>query len=139
MTTSRLTTGAFCAALLALGLLGAGVCSADPYTPGTPGYCGAHTDALDCWVNTSPPTPAEQNFLAASRGHYPVNDAQMVQLLRATCVMLRGGDTTGYVVTDLAQHIGIDKDNADQVMDGAMETDCPNLTVGADGVARPAG
>jgi len=51
---------------------------------------------------------------------------------------VRAGDTSGYLVTDLAQDMGIDKANADQLLDAAMETDCPNLTVGADGVARPA-
>jgi hypothetical protein len=43
--------------------------------------------------------------------------------------MLSNGTTSGHVVTDLAQHMGIDKDNADQVMDGAMEADCPNVVV----------
>jgi hypothetical protein len=43
--------------------------------------------------------------------------------------MLRNDTTSGYLVTDLAQHMGIDKDNADQVMDGAMEADCPDVVV----------
>jgi hypothetical protein len=105
-------------------------------TPSTPLNCGAHTDALDCRSDTSPPTAAEQHFIQISRGHYPGSDAEIVQVLRGTCVMLTGGDTTGFVVSDIAQHLGISKENADQLMDGAMEADCPNLTVGADGVAR---
>jgi hypothetical protein len=55
MTTSRLIAGTFWATLLAVGLLGAGVCSADPPPGppgrGEPGYCGAHTDTMDCWAN----------------------------------------------------------------------------------------
>jgi hypothetical protein len=137
MPTSRLTTGTFCAARLALGLLGAGVCSADPYTPGTPGYCGAHTDALDCYLDTSPPSPAEQYFVKTTGPHFPnVTSAQMVQYARQSCKMLRQGTVTGYVVKDLADHMGTTMEWADQVMDGGMAADCPNLTVGADGVAR---
>lgn len=130
MMTSRLITGSFCAALLAVGLLGAGVCSANPYTPGTPGYCGAHTDALDCGVSISPPTAAEQHFVNTTGPRFPnVTSAQLVQYARQSCFMLSNGTTSGSVVADLAQHLGIDKDNADQVMDGAMEADCPNVVV----------
>jgi hypothetical protein len=50
--------------------------------------------------------------------------------------MLHSGLTTTSVVTDLAHHLDTTMDMADQVMDGAMEVDCPNLRVGADGIAR---
>ena len=60
MATSGLIAGSFCAALLAIGLLGTRVASANPPPsppgPGEPGYCGAHTDAMDCWANTGPMT-----------------------------------------------------------------------------------
>ena len=65
-----------------------------------------------------------------------VSGAQMVQYARGTCVMLRGGVVTRYVVQDLANHLGTTKQAADQVMDVAMQADCPNLHVGVDGVAR---
>jgi hypothetical protein len=29
----------------------------------TPGYCGAHTDALDCWANIGAATPGEKAFI----------------------------------------------------------------------------
>jgi hypothetical protein len=39
-------------------------------------------------------------------------------------------------VGDLAKHLGTTMQAADQVLDEAMEADCSNLHVGADGVAR---
>ena len=60
MMTSRLIAGSFCAALLAVGLLGTGVASANPPPsppgPGEPGYCGAHTSR-----STAGPTPVRQH------------------------------------------------------------------------------
>ncbi|MGO9156407.1 DUF732 domain-containing protein [Mycobacterium sp.] len=79
----------------------AGICSGGPLT-----YCGAHTDALDCWG-----------------------------VARGTCVMLLGGDTSGYVVRDIAQHSGITLKAADQVMDAAMDSQCPGLIIDLNGVA----
>jgi hypothetical protein len=102
----------------------------NPAVSSQPLRVDAHTDGLDCWVNTSPPTPAEQYFVNTTGPHFPnVTSAQLVQYARQSCYMLSNGTTSGYVVTDLAQHMGIDKDNADQVMDGAMEADCPNVVV----------
>jgi hypothetical protein len=124
-------------AVVGVGLLGVGVGSADPSIPGTPGYCGAHTGALDCYADTSPPTPAEMYFVKTTGPQFAkLTTAQLVQYARGTCVELRGGDVTSFVVKDLATHIGSDMEAAGQVMDGAMAADCPNLTVGPDGVAR---
>lgn len=131
---SPLIAGALLATFLAIGLLGDAAVWADPVPANE---CGAHTDSLDCVRDPSPPTPAEQYFLSTVGRQFPnVPSGQMVQYARGTCVMLRGGVVTRYVVKDLADHLGITMQAADQVLDGAMEADCPNLHVGADGVAR---
>lgn len=65
-----------------------------------------------------------------------------MQYARATCAMLHSHLLTDYVVEDLAEHFGggwssaTTRQLADQVMDGAMIADCPNLTIGDDGIAR---
>jgi Protein of unknown function (DUF732) len=129
--------GPLFATFLSLAQLACATASADPDTPGTPGYCGAHTDSLDCVRDASPPSPAEQQFLNTVGPHFPnVSSSQLVQFARGTCAMLRGGATTSFVVTDLASHMGTAKEAAGQVLDAAMGADCPNLHVGADGVAR---
>jgi len=125
---------ATCATLLLAGLLGAGAASADPVPANE---CGAHTEALDCIRDPSPPTPAEQSFLNTAGPHFPnVSGANIVQYARGTCDMLRGGAVTRYVVSALAARLGTTMQGAGQVMDGAMVADCPNLHVGPDGVAR---
>lgn len=121
-------------ALLAAALVGVGGASADPVPAD---QCGAHTDALDCIRDTSPITPAEAHYAPQVGREYPnVNGMTILNYLRATCMMLRDGVTSGYVVKDLAQHLGTTMQAADQVLDQAMEADCPNLHIGADGVAR---
>lgn len=133
-TTSRLVAAPLCATLLTAGLLGSGVAFADPVPANE---CGAHTEALDCITDTSPATQAEQSFLNSVGPHFPnVPSSWLVQYARGTCGMLRGGASTGVVVSLLANRIGTSKQAADQVMDAAMAADCPNLTVGTDGVAR---
>lgn len=132
--TIRLAAVPIYVAISAAGLLGAGIASADPVPANE---CGAHTDALDCIRDTSPPNPAEQTFLSTVGPHFPnVSNADMLQYARGVCVMLRGGSVTWYVVKDLGEHLGTTKQAAGQVMDGAMQADCPNLKVGPDGVAR---
>ncbi len=131
---SRAVTGTLCASVLALVVLGVGVGSAYRASA-APGYCGG--DPLDCYENPAPPTPAEAFFVQSTRRDLPNATAgQLLRYARATCVMLHSGLTTTVVVPDLAHHLGTSLDMADQVMDGAMEADCPNLRVGADGVAR---
>jgi hypothetical protein len=130
----QLIGGLLLATFVAVGLLAHPSASADPVPANE---CGAHTDALDCTRDPSPPTPAEQNFLNMVGPRFPsVPSSQLVEYARGTCLMLRGGVTTSYVVTDLASHMGISKPAAGQVLDAAMEADCSNLHVGADGVAR---
>jgi hypothetical protein len=125
---------ALAAAPVAATLFGAGTASADPVPAN---QCGAHTEALDCMTDTSPPTPAEQSFVNSVGPHFPnVPSAWMVQYARGTCAMLRYGTSAGLVVSLLANRMGTSKQAADQVMDAAMAADCPNLTVGTDGVAR---
>lgn len=125
---------AACATLSMASVLWAGVASADPVPANE---CGAHTEALDCITDSSPPTPAEQSFLNSVGPHFPnVPSAWLVQYGRGSCVMLRGGVSTGLVASLLADRLGVSKQAAGQVMDAAMAADCPNLTVGADGVAR---
>jgi len=131
---SPAVTGPVCASLLTIGVLGAGVGSAYRASA-APGYCGG--DPLDCYENPAPPTPAEAFFVQSTSRDLPNATAeQLLRYARATCVMLHSGLTTTSVVTDLAHHLGTSMGMADQVMDAAMVADCPNLTVGADGVAR---
>lgn len=123
-----------CATLSMASVVWAGVASADPVPAN---QCGAHTEALDCITDTSPPTPAEQSFVNSVGPRFSnVPSAWLVQYARGTCVMLRGGVSTGLVASLLANRIGTSKQGAGQVMDAAMTADCPNLTVGTDGVAR---
>ena len=111
MMTSRLIAGSFCAALLAVGLLGTGVASANPPPsppgPGQPGYCGAHTSPLDCWANTGPMTPVEAAFINKINSYdiagMPTDSTRLLQIARGTCQMLVGGTTTQYVVEELRQ------------------------------------
>jgi len=110
-----------------------------PPGPGQPGYCGAHTDPLDCWSNTGPETPGETAFIDLVRGHIPGDDTRLLQVARGTCQMLIGGDATWYIVQDMSEELGVSHATAGQVMDAAMEDACPGLTVGADGVAKPSG
>jgi hypothetical protein len=124
---------AACAIVLAAVVLVPGVASADPPPPN----CGAHTDTLECVLDASPPTAAEQRFVATVGSRFPnVSSTQLVQYARQTCVMLRNGSSAGYAVRDLASHLGTTPQAADQVMDGAMAADCPGLTIGPDGAAR---
>ena len=53
--------------------------------------------------------------------------------------MLRGGVTTGYVVPDIAAHLGIGNTAADQLLDAAMDYICPDIHIGANGAdnSRP--
>jgi hypothetical protein len=99
--------------------------------------CGAHTEALDCIRDPASPTAAEQHFLdTVGRQFLTISSATLVQYARGTCGTLRGGATTRYVVGALAARLGTTMRAADQVLDGAMAADCPNLRVGADGAAR---
>ncbi|MGO9352462.1 MAG: DUF732 domain-containing protein [Mycobacterium sp.] len=123
-------------ALLVATLLGAGVSSASP-NPGDPGYCGARQDALDCvaYDGPAPPSPsrAEAAYLSSVRGHYPGDDATLLKIGRGTCNMLRGGVSVNYIVPDIAGHLGISNAAADQVMDAAMGSICPEIHIGANG------
>jgi hypothetical protein len=111
-------------------VLGAPSASADP-------SCGVHTGPLDCGFNGSTPTPAEQSLATRYGPVFPGTPAPtMVMYARGACAELRGGSVTRYVVKDLADHLGTSMEAAGQFMDGAMEADCSNLHVGADGVAR---
>jgi hypothetical protein len=127
-TTSRLITGTFCVALLAAGLLGAAVASANPPPsppgPGEPGYCGAHTDAMDCWANTGPMTPGEAAFLNDVRGQVTGDDTTLLRNVRGICEMVTGGVVTSYIVSDIAQHYGITNASAVQVMHAATSFAC---------------
>ncbi len=133
MAATRLILASAYATLLLLAWGRAGVASADPVPANE---CGAHTEALDCMTDTSPPTPAEQSFLNSVGPHFNVPSAWLLQYARGTCVMLHRGVSAGVVAGLLADRIGASKQSAGQVMDGAMQADCPNLTVGTDGVAR---
>ncbi len=92
---------------------------------------------LNCIRDTSPPAAAEADFTRKVGPHFPnVDGMTLVQYARGTCQMLRGGVVTRVVVQDLAEHLGTTMQAADQVMDAARVADCPNLHVGADGMAR---
>jgi hypothetical protein len=53
--------------------------------------------------------------------------------------MLRGGVSTNYVVPDIARHLAMNNQRADQVMDAAMGNICPDVHIGANGAddSRP--
>ncbi|WP_158086041.1 DUF732 domain-containing protein [Mycobacterium mantenii] len=127
-------------ALLVMAGLGPGRAHADP----GPGYCGARQDALDCVPYDGPapppPTPAEASFLRAGRSYAPsADDATLLRIGRGTCNMLRGGSSTNYVVHDIARHLAMSNQGADQVMDAAMGNICPDVHIGANGAddSRP--
>jgi hypothetical protein len=76
--------------------------------------------------------PASNWFHAAG-----VDDTTLLRTVRGICDMLIGSATTGYVVQDIATHLGTTMEAADQVMDGAMGTACQGLTIDNSGAARP--
>jgi hypothetical protein len=107
----KVTPGPSCAMLLTAVLLGAGVASADPIPANE---CGAHTEALDCITDTSPPTATEQSFANSVGPHFPnVPSTWLVQSARGTCRMLPGGTKTGVVMSLLAYRFGTSKQGAD--------------------------
>jgi hypothetical protein len=128
VTAGRLTASALSACLLNLGLLGSAVASADPPPsppgPGEPGYCGAHTDAMDCWASTGPMTRGEAAYLNDVRGQVPGDDTTLLENVRGICDMVSGGLLTSYVVSDIAQHYRITNASAVQVMHAARYWAC---------------
>lgn len=132
----------FAATCLALtsGLLSTGIVSADP-GPMDPGYCGAHQDPLDCvpYDGPTPPPPnrAEASYLDLVRDHYSANDTTLLRIGRGTCNMFRGGTSSTYVVGEISNHLQTPQAHAGQLLNVALAYICPDLTVGADGVARP--
>jgi Protein of unknown function (DUF732) len=131
------------AAFAAAATMSAGTCSANP-NPTDPGYCGARQDELDCVPYDGPapppPTPAESAFMKAGRFYAPsTDDATLLRIGRGTCGMLRGGVSTNYVVPDIARHLAMNNQRADQVMDAAMGNICPDVHIGANGAddSRP--
>ncbi|WP_372511934.1 DUF732 domain-containing protein [Mycobacterium bohemicum] len=122
---------------------GAGVASGSP-NPTDPGYCGARQDALDCVPYDGPapppPTKAEAAFVRAGRFYAPsADDATLLRIGRGTCNMLRAGTSTGYIVPDIARHLSMNNQRADQLMDAAMGNICPDVHIGANGAddSRP--
>lgn len=109
------------AALLMIGGLGIPAAVADPAIPSAPAC-----DPMDCLNNPAPPNGGEQNYLNLTRV-YGGSDTQRLQIGRAACAMLAGGTNPGNVVRDIAGHLGTSNQNADQVMDEAMEDICPGL------------
>jgi hypothetical protein len=123
------TTRQLTAALLAAFVLNPAVASAYP-------VCGAHSDPAEC-AAANGQSPAERTFVSHISSAYPSTPPQTLVLqARATCDMLKGGETTHNVVTFLARRLSTSMAAAGQFLDGAMEADCPNLHAGADGVAR---
>ncbi|KUH86481.1 MULTISPECIES: DUF732 domain-containing protein [unclassified Mycobacterium] len=114
-----------------------GAASAAPPGPDDAGYCGAHTDPLDCWADTGPVTAGEEAFIDRMRGQIPGDDTRLLQIARGTCQMLVGGSATWFIVDDVSEQLGVSEATADQVVNVAMDTACPGLVVGPDSVARP--
>jgi hypothetical protein len=54
-------------------------------------------------------------------------------------LVMRGGVSAGYVVVDIARHLAMNNQRADQVMDAAMGNICPEIHIGANGAddSRP--
>lgn len=129
---------AICAALTS-GLLGAGICSAEP-GPMDPGYCGARQDPLDCVPYDGPTPPplsrGEATYLTLVRPGYSADDATLLRIGRGTCNMLRGGTSSNYVVKDIASHLQTPQADAAHLLNAANAQICPDLTIGPDGVAR---
>jgi hypothetical protein len=110
--------------LLIAGALGMPIAGAIPGFPGVP-TC----DPMDCLQNPAPPNGGEQHYLNMTR-IVGGSDVQRLQIGRATCAMLAGGTNPGQVVRDIASHLDTTNQNADQVMDQAMEDICPGLHLG---------
>jgi hypothetical protein len=56
-----------------------------------------------------PPTSGEAAFINDVRRHVPGDDAQLLKIVRGTCVMLVSGTSAGYVASDISTHLGISK------------------------------
>jgi len=127
----------FCAALLTAGMLGAAASLATPVGPGEPGYCSEKHDAIACQPQIGPPSLAEIAFVREMHDIAPAaSPADLVKVARGTCSMLIAGDSVNYIVPDIASHLGLSSEAADQVMDAAMDEECPGLTIGASGAAH---
>ena len=63
----------------------------------------------------------------------------LLRIGRGTCNLLRGGVSAGYVVADIARHLAMNNQRADQVMDAAMGNIGPEIHIGANGAddSRP--
>jgi hypothetical protein len=87
--------------------------------------------------------PGEAAFISRISSYnipgMPTDSNRLLQIGRGTCQMLAGGVTTEAVVNELANDLGKTKAGAGKILAIAMETACPGMSVGADGVARPAG
>jgi len=137
----RLIVGGACVLLTAVfGTLTSPTAFAAPPGPADAGYCGAHTSPLNCWADTGPMTPGEAAFIGRISSYdipdVPTDSTRLLQIGRGTCQMLRSGVTTESVVRELASELGKTMAGAGQILNIAMETACPGLTVGYDGVAR---
>lgn len=92
--------------------------------PGEPGYCGAHTDAMDCWADVSPPTPGEKAFVNDVQAFTPGDDDKLLQIARGICTMLDGGVATSYLVRDIADQLGVSQNSAVSIMNSARSSAC---------------
>ena len=109
--TSRRLTGLGLAAIFATGLLGAApFAQAQPYGPGDPDYCGAHTSPFDCWNDVGPTTPGEATFINKVQSYHiagvPTDSTRLLQIARGACQELAGGTDGNYIVADLQESLG---------------------------------
>jgi hypothetical protein len=121
----NLSASSVATALLAGGLLGAGIFSASPVLADD---CGAREDVFVCAarLDAGPPTPGETAFINLVRGHVPGSDADLLVTGRGVCRLGRYGTVSGRsAVQQVATHLGTDMAHADQVLDAAAENICP--------------
>lgn len=119
-------------ASLALATAAGGLASpnafAAPPGPGEAGYCGAHTSPLECWTSTGPPTPGENSFINQILSYHipgaPTDRTRLLQIARGTCTMLIGGTDSGYIVSELAQDLGLSEGNAGVIFINAQDRAC---------------
>lgn len=125
MTTSRLVTGPFCAPLLAVGLLGTGMCSAAPALA-DPLVCAPQAGLLNCSPGRPIPTAGETAFITDVRyQRIPVDDTRLLAAGRGICIMLKGGESVKNVIPQVAAHLGLDTERADDVVNSATAYVCP--------------
>lgn len=112
--------------LLAAAVLGgAAVCWASP-SQADPLVCAPPAGVLNCSPGRPMPTAGETAFLTdVQYQRIPVDEARLLAAGRGICTMLKGGVSVKYVVPQVAAHLGLDTERADDVVNAATAYACP--------------